>query len=482
MTLFSRHLSPAGLITAWLAFGLTASQGCTWGELNDLSRETPVRVYEKPDELTSPSFGLNLVVLERTEEARPPTIVVGGQYTTPAATLEIGPRGGVENLRIVRVAKDQVHPNQDRKGNTVEAMVELSPLGDDARVLLGVPEDNYVRWVRIPPADAASPALVGGGMISAGPNAGTVRGFGGALAAGHLDLPSGQQEWAVADDDNIFILMNESSDATMSPRCYLPSPNSAYGSRYRGLAAGRFAEGDTTDTFVAGIPSPDPPLFGAVYLITWSGAPDCSTVLPSPTMGGRTEQFFGTALVAVDLNGDQVDDLIVGSPNKNDMANTSSRVYVYLSTGSPAALDLSTPSYSFEGATLGFGARVGAVDVTGDGVFELVVGDPDGAFGENGGRAILFQVAWTHSPTTQTLTEESDGVVIGDTAEPSKMLGVDLKARSTAFGSSIAGLTWSFGEARQELIIGGAKLIYGFYLTGLEGDDDASSPGQDPRQ
>lgn len=462
-----------------LAVGLG---GCTWGGLDDLSKETPVRVYEKSESFTSPQFGMYMLVLQRPDDSRLPTIVVGGQYTTPAAALEIDSAGGVELTRIARVDTNEIAPHEDRKGNTIGAIVELSPVGDDARVLVASPEHDYVRWVRIPPADAADPDLVTGGMFHVDNASGGIRGFGGAIAAGYFDAAGGDQEWAIAADHNIFIVMNESENATDFEICPYPGPSiSDYSSVTRALVAGRFTEDASTDTFVAGLPDDSAP-YGSVRFITWTGSADCDGgyLVPPPTPSvDREEQYFGTALAAVDLNGDGVDDLIVGSPNKKDVPQTDSRVYVYLSTGSPIALT-DTPSYIFESYMLHFGTKVAAMDVTGDGVPELMVGDPQASFEGNRGRAHLYEIAWTYNASPTTVTEE-EGAIIGDTAEPTKMFGSDLKAATYAFGSSFAGLAWEPGSSRRELVVGAAGVIFGFYLTGLEGDDDRSAPDHDPR-
>jgi FG-GAP-like repeat len=457
-------------------------QSCTWSGLNDLSKETPVQVYEKPKDFTSAGFGNNLIVLRRTDDSRLPTIIVGGQYTTPIAALEIGPGGGVERTRIARVDLIDTVDNGERKGNAIQSMVELSPVGDDARVLIGVPGDGYVRQVRIPPADADVPDLIVGDMYPVANPPQGIRNFGGAVAAGFFDAPDGEQEWAIADDRNIFIAMNEPDNATDFVKCPYEGPSiSGYTSITRALVAGRFTEGDTTDTFVAGLPHSAPP-YGEVRFITWSGTVECDAfLLPPPDGGNRTEEYFGTALFAGDLNGDGVDDLVVGSPNKNDLENTNSRVYVYLTTGSPATLT-DVPSYTIESDMAHFGSTVAAMDLTGDGVPELVVGDPQASFDSNRGRALIFEVPWAYSATPVKLAE-ADGTIIGDTAEPTKMFGADLKASTSAFGSSLAGLAWEPGATytRRELVVGAAEAIFAFYLTGLEGDDDRDDVDQDPR-
>jgi len=458
--------------------------GCPWSGLTDLSKETPVQVYKKNDGFTSPQFGMYMVVLERQDPSDPrlPTIVVGGQYTTPVAALEINQAGGVERARIARVDTNEIAPHEDRKGNTIQAIVELSPVEDDARVLISSPEHDYVRWVRIPPADASAPDLVTGGMFHVDNSPQGIRGFGGALAAGFFDEPGGDQEWAIADDHNIFIAMNETEGATDFDACPWDGPSvSDYTSVTRALVAGRFTEDASTHTFAAGLPDDSPP-YGSVRFIIWDGAVNCNggVLVPPPTPGmDRHEEYFGTALAAVDLNDDGVDDLIVGSPNKKDVPQTDSRVYVYLTSGTPIALT-DTPSYIFESNMLHFGSEVAAMDVTGDGVPELMVGDPQASFEGNKGRAHLYEVAWTYNASPTTVTEE-EGFIIGDTAEPTKMFGSDLKAATYGFGSSFAGLTWEIGTSRRELMVGAAGLIFGFYITGLEGDDLRTDPAQDPR-
>ncbi len=471
------------IIGHMVGLALVAGLGsCTWSGLDDLAGETPVQVYEKSKDFTSAGFGNNLIVLRRTDDSRLPTIIVGGQYTTPIAALEIAASGGVKRTRIAKVATNEIVDNQDRMGNFIGAMVELSPVGDDARVLIAAPEDDYVRWVRIPPADADDPALIAGGMYRVENPPQGIRNFGGAVAAGFFDAPDGKQEWAIADDHNIFIAMNEPDNATAFVKCQYDGPNiSDYSSVTRALTSGRFNESDTTDTFVAGLPDPDPP-YGSVRFIRWDSGLNCDGfLLPPPDGGSRTEEYFGTALFAGDLNGDGVDDLIVGSPNKKDMEGTSSRVYVYLATGSPATRP-TTPTYTIDSNMLHFGSTVAAMDLTGDGVPELVVGDPQASFESNRGRALIFEIAWTDNPAQPDLTE-ADGTIIGDTAEPTKMFGSDLKATSHAFGSSLAGLAWEPGltYTRRELVVGASEAIFAFYLTGLEGDDDRDAPDHDPR-
>jgi hypothetical protein len=283
----------------------------------------------------------------------------------------------------------------------------------------------------------------------------------------------------------VYIVMNE-SDGASAFDCELPGPGvSDYSGLTRALAAGKFSEADDRDTFAAGLPDPSAP-YGSVRLIDWNSMPTCAGDIIMPPSGqGRQEEYFGTALAALDLDGDGVHDLIVGSPNKKDRADTNSRVYVYLSAGFPRALTY-TPSYIVESDMLHFGSSVAAMDLTGDGVPELVVGDPQASFGGNRGRAYVFEVAWTYDANPTYLAAE-DGVILGDTAEPATMLGSDLKAASSAFGTQLAGLSWwpdpaDPDHSRRELVVGASDSIFVFYLTGLPGDDDRDTPNHDPRQ
>lgn len=463
------------LITLLVA-GTLGSTSCSWKGFNDLEGDTPVAVYEKDKGFSSPTFGLSMIVLKKQNDGRLPSVVVGGQYTTPLAVMEIGATGNVEHYRIARVSDDQVRPHADREGNTVVAMTELSGDNNDARVLIGVPMHNYVRWVSIPPAEDDVSDLIAGTMFPPETDPISRDELGGAVAAGFWD-DQGPQDWAVASNNDVYVFTNESEDPSNAIPCNLPGPGGNYNSSTRSLVAGNF---DATgmgmgEVFAAGLPDNEP--YGTIRFLRFDGAGmDCHEELLPPDLS-RKEQYFGTSLAAVDLDGVLGDDLIVGSPNKEGEPTSSSRVYVYMNTGAGLS---HVPSYIFDGDTQHFGTRVAAMDLDGDGVMELVVGDPMASFNGNRGRVLIFKVsAWAPQAPAETYAEE-DAVEIGDLSEPEKMFGADLKAASSGFGWSLAGLQWTEG-AQSELFVGSSGLVFGFYLTGVEGDD-GTDLDDDPRE
>lgn len=122
------------------------------------------------------------------------------------------------------------------------------------------------------------------------------------------------------------------------------------------------AEADATGIFA-----------GAVYLVAlpFSGEP---VLEASPALLGEAAgDVAGTALLAEDLDGDGVVDLVVGAPETGTV--TEGRVYVILAPNL-AGGSLADADATLEGPQMGSatGASLGAMDTTGDGVLELCVG------------------------------------------------------------------------------------------------------------
>ncbi|HEV8199435.1 MAG TPA: integrin alpha, partial [Candidatus Polarisedimenticolia bacterium] len=120
----------------------------------------------------------------------------------------------------------------------------------------------------------------------------------------------------------------------------------------------------------------------------------------SPTWrvaGGQAAGNLGASVASAgDVNGDGIDDIIVGEPGYDSPATTNpheGRALVYL--GSPLGPS-TTPVWTAEGGYSGFGAVVASAgDVNGDGFDDVIVGEP--GYGqvvnvrfELMGRAVLF--------------------------------------------------------------------------------------------
>ena len=464
---------PDSTFVVSLALAAMLGAGCPWNKLDDLAKDAPVQVLERDDDFTSATFGNTLLALPRASADDPPRIVVGGQFTTPLAVLELGAQGQINKTRIAKISTDEIEEVSDRMGNLIQAMALLSPTADGQRVLIAVPKLSYARVVVIEPNGGFDV----GGRFDAQTGS-VLKHFGGALAAGDLD-GTGLEEWAIADDNNIFIVRNE--DPANLEACAFPGPPdvTGYEATSRALTAGHFFEADGDRiSFAAGLPDRYAP-YGTVRLIRYDGGVDCNARTITPP-AGTEERFFGRSLFAADLNGDGVDDLVVGSPGSTD--NTVNRVYVYLSAGSPGSATLmETPSFVAETTddipAKQFGKSVAMIDLDGDGQPELVVGDPEAAYNGNLGRVHIFTQDWTTGNGGATLL--TDERIIGDTAQPDTMVGADLKKMSIGLGFQVAGLSWDPAASRQELIAGASGSIFLYFLTGLSGDDLVAD--HDPR-
>ncbi len=447
-----------------LAVAALLVTSCTWGGFDDLEKKAPVQVLQRPGKFSSPQFGSHMLALSHPDHPR--TLVVSGQYTDVLAVIKLGDNGGIQSTRVASVGSGDLMDAGDRQGNLVQAMTRISDSTDgEPRILVGVPRFQYLRRVTI---TAEGPLLAEPAQLRVvKPLGGELGNLGGALAAGQFDSADAS-DWAVAEDDYTFFILNESFDASNVLSCEVPNSGDAMEATGRGLVAGRFFAGDPAGqkAFALGVPRNTG---GEVWLYRFeSGTVNCNAMhLTPPASEPGDPQQYGTALGVYDLNHDGVDDLVVGMPD-----GSFSRVFVYLSGGTTLN---PTPAYTLdtqEPGAVQFGAAIGFVDLDGDGVKEIIVGDPQADYGDNLGRVHIFGADWAHGGT---VTEE----VVGDLAQKETFAGADLKEASMNLGTEIVGLDWGNPDwSGEELVVGASELIFVYYLSTWAGDTEETS---DPR-
>ena len=202
---------------------------------------------------------------------------------------------------------------------------------------------------------------------------------------------------------------------------------------------------------------------GRAYLILGAalGPPSLSLAQASHAFTGESanDQAGSGLAFAGDVDGNGLDDLLIGAPGHDGAGSDAGRVYVVLAgtwSGSSSWLTAADGKLdgSRAGAELGL-ALSGAGDVDGDGLADFLVGEPDhdGPAGSEAGRALLMLgasfSAGVRDPTAADLI--IDGGLAGERA-----------------GAAVAGGGDLDGDARDDLLIG-ADLAGGAVSPGRAG-------------
>ena len=198
-----------------------------------------------------------------------------------------------------------------------------------------------------------------------------------------------------------YVVYGKSSFATSTS---LSSLDSSSGFRVRGVEAGDqvgFAvasldiNGDGFDDIVIGSPFADPNVFGSgmTYVVFGTGANASADFALSSLNGSNGFQIEGANTLdglggavanAGDVNGDGIDDLIIGAPSFSDPdINMGASYIIFGRTSFSTNVDLSSIDGSNGFRILGANAYSGAGftvssagDINGDGVDDLIVGAP----------------------------------------------------------------------------------------------------------
>ena len=172
------------------------------------------------------------------------------------------------------------------------------------------------------------------------------------------------------------------------------------------------------------------PNAGEAYVIfgstTLGGTLDLATTPPDLTiLGADAGDFLGVSVAAGDVNGDGVEDLLVGATGadaaSNAKPNAGEAYVIFGSTTLGGTLDLATtpPDLTILGADAGdfLGVSVAAGDVNGDGVEDLLVGatgaDAAGNAKPDAGEVYVIFGSTTLGGTLDLATTAADLTVLG---------------------------------------------------------------------
>lgn len=179
----------------------------------------------------------------------------------------------------------------------------------------------------------------------------------------------------------------------------IPGGHETFNTRFAGAMASGDLNGDGFDDLVVGAPgagdtAPSAGVFHVLYG-SRTGLSTTNNQLIGQFFSGladKTGDEFGAAIAVADVNGDRVDDVIVGAPGRN---NGAGQVYVYHGRRggslSQVASRIINQNDIFSGpveAGDNFGAAIAAQDINNDGFADVFIGAP----GEDSGAGTVHRV------------------------------------------------------------------------------------------
>ncbi len=463
----------------WLAvfvFLLRVNVGCNPMEFDDLADRAPVQVKDTPGELEV--FQASAVSLGSvwSDEHSSHVLAIGGNGPDSIVTMKLSETGEISTKS----------GGETYEGNSiVTGLATITRAGDTPMLLAGVPGDGvvYLAGVR----SDYYPMSEGIRLVANQIGLGAERAFGGSVAAANmgpvLGADAARAFWVVASMKNIFVFTNPENNSSDRISCgvdtacnYDSEDCEGFRPQDRGLTAGRLfsvsGEEEGREALAVGVPKKREGS-GIVKLIYYYGdgsqtGTECNDsesgfltkIIEAPD---TTESSFGTSVLAVDLDGDGWDELVVGAPG-------SKKAYLYsIDESSRDATDVwegidpiaVLEPGSYEDSPRTFGYSLAALDLNGDGVKELVIGDPSVSIDGNStaGRVHVFSVQMTSGPGAAV---EELGVL--QDAEPQK---------SKRFGKGIVPVTAGepggegSGDAKEKLAVVSDDKAYFFLQTNM---------------
>jgi hypothetical protein len=229
-----------------------------------------------------------------------------------------------------------------------------------------------------------------------------------------------------------------------------PEAEAQLGSR---IATGN-VDGDPYDDIVVGVPSASPNgvfAAGEVYVIFGGNVPPDTVDLASPTSGAvriQGEAVFdklGESVSVADVNGDSFDDVIAGAPFSTALGRSlAGRVYVlYGDPDLPGTIDLA--SYPWSGILLcgseandTFGTSCLGIDVTHDGVADILAGAPEAKIFGRASAGLAYVIP--------------GGATLPDTIDMNRVDGPPITRIAGAAAGSLTGSAFAAGDVDGDLL------------------------------
>ena len=158
-----------------------------------------------------------------------------------------------------------------------------------------------------------------------------------------------------------------------------------------------------------------------------SSTPDVTLTVPSGA------GLFGYALHAADVNGDGLDDLLVGSPYATTAATQDGAVWIFYGAAYGLPVTTSTKVTGTGAANNYFGCSVSSGDINGDGYDDVIIGEY-GYSSENGR-------AWIYAGSSSGISTSSFRTITGPNA-------------SSRYGWAVSACGSASSDAYSELVIG----------------------------
>jgi hypothetical protein len=228
--------------------------------------------------------------------------------------------------------------------------------------------------------------------------------------------------------------------------------------------------GDTNSDMVpdiaAGAPSADPAsVLNAGRVVIFSGV-DGSVIRRLEYSSPTQSDWLGTSVAAVDLSGDGVDDILAGMPG-DDTVTSDTGAVVLFNGATGALIDTLTDPTSAAYARLG-DSVIAIPDVSGDGIPDIMSGAPEeDSLATNAGAVMLFS--------------GDDGSVLRKITDPAGASG-DLFGTAVAFAGDITGgdepeyLVGAIdAESTEDLNVG--KVVLLSYESDCDGDGESPLAG-----